>query len=502
MLFASIFVPDFLLQALFANRPDLKHMAVALVEGQPPTLKVVAANKKAMNAGVEIGLMKGQAEIAGVQVIPRSNEYEQKAHTALLRCARNFSPRVQDKALDLIVIDIDGLKTLFGAPEEIAYKILIALQKETLSVNVGIASNPDTATIAARGMPGTTVISNPKQIGRLPISLLEPGSAILETLQLWGITTLAELGALSSREISQRLGQDGVVLQTLARGQQVNAFITDEDDIDFHEKENFEYSVDLLESLSFVISALLQKICDNLNEYSFATNELDCELRLDPPRVSGQQLSEDQLFHRRTLKLPNPTTDFKTLLRLLQLDLQSHPPASPVMAVSLRAHAVKPRHIQQGLFAPQQPDLDKLEVTLARLAHLVGENEVGSPQLLDSHRSRAYVMAKFYPTESDTKKKSVYTWSPKVSLRLFEPLKRVRMKTRSNIPVQLSFDGKQGEILQHSLPWISSGEWWNELGYGRKEWDVQVRFTDGTTADYRIFINLLTNESFIEGSYD
>src|ERR1700760_976885 len=98
MLFASIFVPDFLLQALSASRPDLKNTAVALIEGQPPILKVVAANRKAMDAGIEIGLMKGHAEIAGVHVIPRSKEYEQQAHAAMLRCAKNFSPRVQDKA--------------------------------------------------------------------------------------------------------------------------------------------------------------------------------------------------------------------------------------------------------------------------------------------------------------------------------------------------------------------------------------------------------------------
>ena len=56
MLFASVFIPDFSLQALFARRPELRTKAIALIDGVPPLLRVVAANEKAMKAGVEVGL--------------------------------------------------------------------------------------------------------------------------------------------------------------------------------------------------------------------------------------------------------------------------------------------------------------------------------------------------------------------------------------------------------------------------------------------------------------
>jgi len=106
MLFASIFVPNFSLQALFAQRPALQSEPIALVDGTPPTLKVIAANEKAVKLGVEAGLMKAQAEAVGVHTIPRSVKLEEAAHVALLTCARSFSPRVQDKAIDLIVLNI------------------------------------------------------------------------------------------------------------------------------------------------------------------------------------------------------------------------------------------------------------------------------------------------------------------------------------------------------------------------------------------------------------
>jgi len=502
MLFASIFIPDFSLQALFAKRPELQAKSVALIDGTPPLLKVVAANDTAMKAGVAVGLLKAQAEAVGAEPILRSPDLEDSVHTVALTCARQFSPRVQDKCADLIIVDIDGLNSLFGTPEEIANKICSWLKQERLSVNVGVAGNPDTASIAARGFQGVTVIAQAKQMGNVSVTLLGPSEQALETLSLWGITTLGKLAALDAKALSQRLGPSGLVLQKLARGQQVNPFVPDEEQLEFHEKTELEYSVDLLDSLSFVLASLLERICARLEEYALATNEIDYEFTLDPPRVAGKNLPEDQLLYRRTLKLSNPTTDRKRLLRHIQLDLQAHPPAAPIMAVSLRAHAIRPRHTQLGLFAPQSPDPDKLELITARLANLVGEDQVGSFELLDTHRPRAFVMAKFEPDKASDQVPPSRGWSPKVALRLFEPAKQATIRLRSDIPLQLTFDGKRGEVIEHSSPWLSSGEWWNEMVYSRKEWDVEVQFNDGTRGKFLIFVDLQTNQSFVDGSYD
>ncbi len=502
MLFASIFIPDFSLQALFAKRPELQSRSIALIDGTPPLLRVVAANAKAQKAGVQIGLLKAQAEAVGAEPILRSADLEDSVHALVLNCARQFSPRVQDKNFDLILLDIEGLNTLFGSPEDIAHKVCFSLAKDHLSANVGVAPNPDTATIAARGFSGVTVIAQAKQVGSLPVTLIDPGEQALETLTLWGITTLGKLAAIDAKALSQRLGPAGLVLQKLARGQQVNPFVPDQERLEFRENTELEYSVDLLDSLSFVLAALLERICAKLEEYILATNEIDYEFALDPPRVAGESLPQDQLVYKRTLKLSNATTDRKRLLRHIQLDLQSHPPAAPIRAVSLRAHAVRPRHTQLGLFAPQSPDPDKLELITARLANLVGEEQVGSFDLLDTHRPRAFVMAKFEPDKASDQIPPSRGWSAKVALRLFEPAKRATIRLRSDAPMQVTFDGKRGEVIEHSSPWLTSGEWWNELAYSRKEWDVEVQFNDGTRGKFLIFVDLLTNQFFVDGSYD
>jgi protein ImuB len=501
MLFAAIFLPNLAIQAVLAARPELRKVAIALIDGKPPLLRVIAANDQARKAGVEIGLMKVQAEIPGVNVLLRSPELEQAAHASLLACAGSFSPTVQDKRPDLVLVDVDGLKGLFGLPKQIAAKMRSALQQRHLYCNVAVAGNPDTATVAALGYHGVTIVTEAKQIAPLPITLLDPSSELLETTRLWGITTLGELAAFEPVALSQRLGQEGVTLQKLARGEQVNPFVADENELDFTERAELEYPIDLLDSLSFVLSSMLECICSKLEQHSLSTNEVDLELALDPPTVAGENLADAQRSHSRTIKLPNPTTDHNLLLRLFQLDLKSHPPSAPVIKLSLRADAVRPRQIQQSLFAPLAPDPDKMELTLARLASLVGEGEVGSPELIDTHRPRGFLMTRFAPPEP-SRSGCRQAHPSKVALRLFEPAKRAAIRIRQDAPLEVSFEGRRGEVIHHSGPWFASGDWWTTMGWSRKEWDVQLRFDNGAVQDYRIFLDLHSKQGFVEGSYD
>ncbi|MFI5087059.1 MAG: hypothetical protein ACHP7I_01590 [Terriglobales bacterium] len=78
----------------------------------------------------------------------------------------------------------------------------------------------------------------------------------------------------------------------------------------------------------------------------------------------------------RCLRLPVPMLDAKVFLKLLQLDLQAHPPQAPVTKVWLRAEPAEPRRAQNGLFVPEAPEAEKLSVTLARIERVVGKSVV------------------------------------------------------------------------------------------------------------------------------
>ena len=77
MAFASIHVPNFLVQAVMRAEPTLRARAVVLVDGTPPIWNVIAANEAALQAGIELGMAKSQAaQFCVVEIRQRSRLQE------------------------------------------------------------------------------------------------------------------------------------------------------------------------------------------------------------------------------------------------------------------------------------------------------------------------------------------------------------------------------------------------------------------------------------------
>src|ERR1700727_2821396 len=124
MSFAAIHVPDFIVQAVVRGDGALRERAVAIVEGTPPLWSVVAANRRAAQVGIELGMAKSQAtQFASVEIRHRAPAQEKATHEALLDLGWSFSPRVEDTAPDTIVLDLGGLSTLFGTEESVARQL-------------------------------------------------------------------------------------------------------------------------------------------------------------------------------------------------------------------------------------------------------------------------------------------------------------------------------------------------------------------------------------------
>ena len=62
MSFACIYVPEFPVEAFLRTSPDLREQAIAVLDGTPPLLSVIAANTRARDMGIELGMTKLQAE--------------------------------------------------------------------------------------------------------------------------------------------------------------------------------------------------------------------------------------------------------------------------------------------------------------------------------------------------------------------------------------------------------------------------------------------------------
>jgi protein ImuB len=550
-MFACIFIPDFSVQAIIRFEPELRDRSVAVLTGRPPLEKVVALNERARQSGVEVGATKSQLEAWENLVLrARSESQETSAHAALLDCAQSFSPEVEDSSPGTVFLNLGGLEPLFGPLSTIARNLAQRVSQMGLEANIAVAANPDAALLGARGFPGVTLIPEGREaerLGDLPVDVLlesfssdaEQAARWVETFDRWGIRKLRALAALPEVPVSERLGQQGIRLQKLARGAAPRNLRVLEPQLIFAESVELEYPIVLLEPLAFLLNRMLEQVCARLRARALAAQELhlNLELAATPPNdreFFTRTFTRTQKF-TRTLRLPTPMLDAKVFLKLLQLDLQAHPPGSPIVKIHLTADPARPRALQSGLFQPVFPESEKLELTLARIAGIVGEGRVGSVELLDTHREGAFAVRHFAPVESapaeprpkqsGNRKKDMSMqennsvcpvveesadenakeqMSAVIALRLFRPPLGASVTLREAKPVCmrcLQREDIAGEIVWTAGPWRSSGDWSEQEGWSREEWDIAVPADNGLVL-YRLVQDKLSSNWFVEGTYD
>jgi protein ImuB len=234
-----------------------------------------------------------------------------------------------------------------------------------------------------------------------------------------------------------------------------------------------------------------------------ATNELRLCLKL-----------ENKTEHERTISLPVPMRTPKTLLRLLLFDIEAQPPQAPIISVRIDAEPVKPRLAQTGLFIPLSPEPEKLELTLARLAKLVGADKVGSPEILDTHRPDAFRMKRFNLStgrkSSRNRQSEIGNRQCFMGFRIFRPPWPAEVQTLHGRPVRIrAYDVKssglvRGKVICASGPWRTSGDWWRPDLWIRDEWDIAVADSIPKQSDVvcRIYRDLRNENWFVEGIYD
>jgi protein ImuB len=614
MLFASIYVPDFPVQAALRSEagdalgeklsresvpPKLSYLKdqIAVLDGPANQMKVIACNEPARRAGIEIGMTKLQAEaLPSVTLRKRVLDHEYIAQAVLLECAGKLSPRLESTCPGMVIVDLTGTERLSGTRKKIAEKLVEGAEEYGLSVNVALASNADTAMCAASGIKSVTIVKDGEEahsLRDLPVSVLlettwlqsanlqsatlqfanhesanlqfanhqfanhqfanpqitnhaianhqsagfhskslrsgklttQPDIAgIMDALTSWGIRDFKSLAALPSVPLTQRLGQYGLHLQRLAKGEVQRELVPYVEASSFQASMELEESIALLEPLGFVLDCLLEQVVVQLINRSLATDRIQVDLELEIHSDCQLQLARQQSAplepkYQKVLKLPVPTQDAKIILKLLELDLAGKPPHAPVKKVSVEAFPARVKFGQTGLFQPVAPEPAKLEVTLARLRSVVGDKDdqgralVGFPVILDSNRPDSFDVARTMPSSKTKKIRPAENKSivPRHAMRVLRPPAEVKVGLvkdglRGRVPATISFAEIRGKVMEVSGPWRTSGSWWDQnQAWNREEWDVEVRW-DGVRrneghAIFRVFREVASDRWFVEGIY-
>jgi protein ImuB len=443
------------------------------------------------------------------------------ADATLRAIARDFSPRVMRVAAGEFVVDVSGLGRLVGMPGDIARELRRAVTDASVDALVAVMPTQAAARVLAR-RPGATAT------GPLPVTVLRdletlpPATTVrdrdrpYETLERWGIATLADLAALPAADLSSRLGRRGVALQRLSRGLDPQPFVPDADVPRFIGRLELEWPIDALEPLSFVFARLLEPLSASLERADRGAAAIRLDLRLT-----------DRSVDTRLLQLPSAMREARVLRTLLLLELESRPPCGAdgrldvsIDIVTIEIDPAPSRITQFSLLERAVPSPETLSTLVARLSALVGESRVGSPSMVDSHEPGAFAMERLTVAPRHEAASPVIDAGVHVLRRQRIP-PAIRVNVSGGRPVYLAPSRRgipSGAIVQSAGPWRASGGWWiaddaasprdpgrvsptprrGEGGWDRSEWDVAL--ARGEVC--RVFQDRRTGRWFFEGLYD
>lgn len=423
----------------------------------------------------------------------------------LLALGLDFSPVVEQTSSDTVVFPIGALGTLIGSPHQIASEICRSGHARKLEANLAVASNPDTAILLAHNFRGVTLVSAGDEhfkLAPIPLHALFAlralfaqdatlDSSLLDILHRWGLKTCGDLAALPERGVAERLGRPGVYLRSLASGAIDRPLRVSPPTTNYEERVELEHALQVLEPLLFLLGRALGELCSRLRSQSRAARLLEAQFDL-----------EDCKPYRCELEFPVPLDQAQSILKLLQLHLERHSPEGAVIGFTLRVDPAEPRRIQGGIFVPPTPPADKLQITLARIAAMVGQENVGTPMLLNTHRPDAFELTTLNTCTPDKLSANVQPGEQhqtlRLAMRVFRPALQARVRLAGAVPKAIAAAGVKGSVLRCAGPWKTSGEWWASSAWTREEWDVAL--DDG--ALYRIYYEIPAREWYVHAVYD
>ncbi len=468
-LYACLYVKEFPVQALLRLRSELRDRPSIVMDGDPPSQKVCSLNMKARRLGVAHAMTGIEIDaFPSIAVLTRSHKDEEATKKILLECVSAFSPRIEEKNEDnafLCVIDIAGTEKLHGPPETLSREILVQVKVLGLHACLAISRNIHAATLLAKGMPSRTSLKSipageeSAALAKLSLTVLPLTEEQRETFSFWGIRTLGDLADLPEDELIARMGQSGKQLRQLARGEKPHLFQPREAPSVLEEHMELDTPAELLEALLFVMNRMLDQLIQRAKSRVLAIASVTIKLEFQGAATQSC-----------TVRPAQPTNDKQLWIKLLHLELETHPPEAAILALTLAAEPGSVSKVQLGLLTPQLPEPARLNGTLARISAIVGEECVGRAVLADSYQPHEFRVEPFTLPGESTPRASSNRY--KTAMRKLCPMKTIALRVRDSRPQAFVFEGRLYKVKDAYGPWLTSGHWWNQFRWTFEQWDL------------------------------
>jgi len=268
----------------------------------------------------------------------------------ILAIFRDYSPIVQPMSLDEAYVDVTDHLGGFPSATAVAADIRRRVREELqLTVSVGVAPNKLVAKIASdhRKPDGLTVVP-PRRVmpflAPLPVRRLHGiGPASERALHSMGITTVAELRALSVDQLMARFGSWGRTLFQNARGIDDRPVRTDHVRKSLGTERTFPRNITDLHAIDDILGEMAAEVASGLEHRRLAAATITVKVRYP-----------DFATHTRSMSLPVPTAAAPVIASCARLLVRrTEAAAHAVRLLGVSASGLIPcDHEQLALFDP------------------------------------------------------------------------------------------------------------------------------------------------------
>ena len=170
-MFATVYLPNFYLQAATRHQPELAAKPVALIETRERKAIITQLNQNAHDVGVRLGMTPSQGLARSLSLIIKTRALEQEKflEELLLQQAFTLSPNVEATAPGICTVEFSDHRNLLNKVSRVVEQLATC----EITAQAAIAPSPDLGLLGAHLARPVLEIDNAKGfLAPLPIEVL------------------------------------------------------------------------------------------------------------------------------------------------------------------------------------------------------------------------------------------------------------------------------------------------------------------------------------------
>lgn len=267
---------------------------------------------RAFGAHSGMGIMKAAALAPDAVLLPADFDEYRKYSRLFKAAVREITPRIEDRGVDEIFIDLDEIPGVHDATDtdphagirDIALRIKSRVHKNTgLTCSVGVSPNKLLSKLCSElekpnGLTIITAEDIPVRIWPLPAGSINgigpKASAKLESL---GINTIGELAAADENWLQDKFGPNyGAWLHKVANGRDERPVVTFREPKSLSRETTFESDLHPRhhrDELGRIFTRLCEQLAADLQRKGYAAKTIGIKLRFDDFKIITRVLTID-----------------------------------------------------------------------------------------------------------------------------------------------------------------------------------------------------------------